>query len=61
MSNILTEYEDFKREMAEVVNKHINSLPAVFIADFLEKMNRELRSVAEEQLKQTVAKESEKE
>ena len=59
MANIVTEYEDFKRETAEVVNKHLNSLPAVFICDFLDKMNKELRLVAEQQLKTMTEKESE--
>ena len=60
MSNLLTEYEDFKKEVAEAVNNHINSLPAIFIADFLDKMNNDIRAVAKEQLQNVKEKESEK-
>lgn len=60
MSSIITEYNDFKRDITDVVNKHLNKLPAVFISDFLDKLNKEIRVVADNQLKACVEKESEK-
>ena len=59
MSNIITEYEDFKKEMAGVLNKHIQTLPAVFISEYLEKLTGQFNALAVRQLKEAADKESE--
>lgn len=59
MSSIITEYDDFKREIADVVNKHIDSLPAIFIAEYLYKVTGDVNVLAQRQLKEAADKESE--
>lgn len=59
MSSIITEYDDFKRGIADVVNKHIDSLPAIFIAEFLYKVMGDVNVLAQRQLKEAADKESE--
>lgn len=59
MSSIITEYDDFKREIAGVVNKHIDSLPAIFIAEYLYKVTGDVNALAHRQLKEAADKESE--
>jgi hypothetical protein len=45
-----------KEDIANAVNKYINTLPAVVIADMLDKLSGELRLIAQQQL--AMAKES---
>lgn len=59
MGSIITEYEDFKKEMAGVLNKHIQTLPAVFISEYLEKLTGQFNALAVRQLKEAADKESE--
>ena len=59
MSSIITEYDDFKHEIAEVVNKHIDSLPAIFIAEYLYKVTGDVNILAQKQLKNAADRESE--
>ena len=59
MSSIITEYDDFKREIAAVVNKHIDSLPAIFIAEYLYKVTGDVNILAQKQLKNAADRESE--
>jgi hypothetical protein len=59
MGSIITEYEDFKKEMAEVLNKHINTLPAIFIVEYLDKLEGQFNVLAQRQLKEAADKESE--
>jgi hypothetical protein len=59
MGSIITEYEDFKKEMAGVLNKHIQTLPAVFISEYLEKLTGQFNALAIRQLKEAADKESE--
>lgn len=59
MSSIIIEYEDFKKEIAEVLNKHIQSLPAIFITEYLNKLEVQFNVLAQRQLKEAADKESE--
>ena len=57
--SIITEYDDFKRGIADVVNKHIDSLPAIFIAEYLYKVTGDVNVLAQRQLKEAADNESE--
>lgn len=59
MRNLIIEYEDFRNEMAEVLNKHIQTLPAVFISEYLEKLTVNFKSLSQKQLSEAITKESE--
>lgn len=59
MKPLLIEYEDFKKEIAEVLNKHIQSLPAIFISEYLDKLEGQFNVLAQRQLKEAADKESE--
>ena len=48
--------ETMKEDIANAVNKYINTLPAVVIADMLDKLSGELRLIAQQQI--AMAKES---
>lgn len=59
MKPLLIEYEDFKKEIAEVLNNHIQTLPAIFIAEYLGKLEGQFNALAHRQLMEVVDKESE--
>lgn len=44
--------KDMKNDIADAVNKHINTIPADMIADFLEKLVINLRAIATKQLEE---------
>lgn len=59
MKPLLIEYEDFKKEIAEVLNNHIQTLPAIFISEYLSKLEGQFNVLAQRQLKEAADKESE--
>lgn len=59
-TSIIIDYEEFKKETADIANKYINKIPAVFIAEFYEKMATNFKLLAQQQLmKETKKSESE--
>lgn len=57
MSNILVDYNNFKKDIADVLNKYINKVPAIFITEHLSKLEKQFNTLAEEQLKQQMKSE----
>ena len=57
--SIIVLYEDFRKEIADSTNQFIDKLPAVFISEYFEKLSREFRGLAQQQLMAEVSKESE--
>ena len=57
--SIIILYDDFRREITDTTNQYINKLPAVFISEYFEKLSREFRGLAQQQLMAEVNKESE--
>jgi ubiquinone biosynthesis protein UbiJ len=53
---LVIEINNMKTDIAEAVNKYINSLPAEIISDMLDKISTELKLIAQQQL--AMAKES---
>ena len=57
--SIIILYDDFRKEIADSTNQYIDKLPAVFISEYFEKLSREFRGLAQQQLMAEVSKESE--
>lgn len=57
--SIIILYDDFRKEIADTTNQFIDKLPAVFISEYFEKLSREFRGLAQQQLMAEVNKESE--
>lgn len=57
--SIIILYDDFRKEIADTTNQYIDKLPAVFISEYFEKLSREFRGLAQQQLMAEVNKESE--
>ena len=43
-------YEEFKENVADITNQYIDSLPAIFIAEFYDKLASQFRGLAQQQL-----------
>ena len=43
-------YEDFKSKIADITNQYLEMLPAIFIAEFYEKMANTVNEIANTQL-----------
>lgn len=39
----ILEYEETKQDIADAINKHIQNVPAIFIADILDKLSIQFR------------------
>lgn len=57
--SIIILYDDFRKEIVDTTNQFIDKLPAVFISEYFEKLSREFRGLAQQQLMAEVNKESE--
>lgn len=57
--SIIILYDDFRKEIADTTNQYIDKLPAIFISEYFEKLSREFRGLAQQQLMAEVNKESE--
>lgn len=49
----IMEYEDMKQDIIDAVNKHIDNVPAIFIADVLDKLAIQFRMVGTAQYEAT--------
>lgn len=56
---IILTYEDFKTKVADITNQYLEELPAIFIADFYDKMASTVREIANQQLLAAKQQESE--
>lgn len=57
--SIIVLYEDFKTSVANSANEYINRLPAIFMAEFFDKLASEFRGLAQKQLQDEVTRQSE--
>lgn len=57
--SIIVLYEDFKTSVANSANEYINRLPAIFMAEFFDKLASEFRGLAHQQLQEEVTRQSE--
>lgn len=57
--SIIVLYEDFRASIAKTANDYIDKLPAVFMAEFFDKLASEFRGLAQQQLQAEVTKQSE--
>mgnify|MGYP006874880289 CR=1 FL=1 len=57
--SIIVLYEDFKTSVANSANEYINKLPAIFMAEFFDKLASEFRGLAQKQLQEEVTRQSE--
>lgn len=57
--SIIVLYEDFKTSVANSANEYINRLPAIFMAEFFDKLASEFRGLAQKQLQEEVTRQSE--
>ena len=57
--SIIITYEDFRKEIADTANQYIDKLPAIFISEYFEKLSREFRGLAQQQLMAEMNAESE--
>ena len=57
--SIIILYDDFRKEIADSTNQYIDKLPAIFICEYFDKLSREFRGLAQQQLMAEVSKESE--
>lgn len=48
--SIIVLYNDFRKEIADSTNQYIDKLPAIFISEYFEKLSREFRGLAQQQL-----------
>lgn len=55
-TSIITDYEKFKKETADIANKYIDKIPAVFIAEFYEKLTTNFKLLAQQQLMEEIKK-----
>ena len=58
--SIIVLYEDFRKEIADSTNQFIDKLPAIFISEYFEKLSREFRGLAQQQLLAEMNKEDKK-
>ena len=56
--NLLVEYESFKKDIADDINKYIDVVPAIFISEFLDKLVIQFNEIAKVQMSESI-KESE--
>ena len=56
--NLLFEYESFKKDIADDINKYIDVVPAIFISEFLDKLVIQFNEIAKVQMSESI-KESE--
>ena len=52
----ILEYEDTKQDIIEAINKHIDNVPAIFMADILDKLAIQFRMAGTAQYEATRAK-----
>lgn len=57
--SIIVLYEDFRTSIANTANDYIDKLPAVFMAEFFDKLASEFRGLAQQQLQAEVTRQSE--
>lgn len=57
--SIIILYEDFKAGVVGTTNEYIDKLPAIFMAEFFDKLASEFRGLAQQQLVAETTKESE--
>ena len=57
--SIIVLYEDFKTSVADSANDYINRLPAIFMAEYFDKLASEFRGLAHQQLQAEVKRQSE--
>lgn len=57
---MLKEFDNFKKDITEVMNKYVNEIPAIFLAQHLEKIVMQLNEVAKEQLETELIESQEK-
>lgn len=57
--SIIITYEDFRKEIVDTANQYIDQLPAIFICEFFDKLSREFRGLAQQQLMAEMNTESE--
>lgn len=55
--SIIVLYNDFRKEIADTTNQYIDKLPAIFISEYFEKLSREFRGLAQQQLMAEMNKE----
>lgn len=58
--SIIVLYNDFRKEIADSTNQYIDKLPAIFISEYFEKLSREFRGLAQQQLLAEMNKEDKK-
>lgn len=58
--SIIVLYEDFRKEIVDTTNQFIDKLPAIFISEYFEKLSREFRGLAQQQLLAEMNKEDKK-
>lgn len=58
--SIIVLYDDFRKEIADTTNQYIDKLPAIFISEYFEKLSREFRGLAQQQLLAEMNKEDKK-
>lgn len=59
MTNLIVKYDMFKKDISSTLNKYIDDIPAVFIAEHLDKITKQFEQLSNSQLKQAQYKESE--
>lgn len=57
--SIIITYEDFRKEIVDTTNQYIDKLPAIFICEYFDKLSREFRGLAQQQLMAEMNTESE--
>ena len=54
--SLIVTYEEFKKVTADVANSYIDKLPAVFMAEFYEKITTQFKLLAQQQLMEETKK-----
>ena len=58
--NLLVEYESFKKDIADDINKYIDVVPAIFISEFLDKLVIQFNEIAKVQRSESIKESEEK-
>jgi len=58
--NLLVEYESFKKDIADDINKYIDVVPAIFISEFLDKLVIQFNEIAKIQMSESIKESEEK-
>lgn len=58
--NLLVEYESFKKDIADDINKYIDVVPAIFISEFLDKLVIQFNEIAKVQMSESIKESEEK-